>query len=322
MRELVVGVDLGATKVLTGIATTDGHLLNKVKFPTCSNEKDSDEILDSISDSIKEIITDTCTAGDKIVGIAVAAPGPLTYPDTVVMDSPNLGWSKLNLKEELSRKIGRSVIVDKDTNVAALGEYCFGHGCQYRQLLYVTISTGVGGGIIIDGEIYHGNNGGAGEFGHMVIEPNGPKCGCGRRGCLEALASGTAIAREAAEIVKKGKGKGIIACSSTGKEIGAKEVGEAARKGDIEARTIILRTAEYIGIGIANLVNIFNPQIVVLGGGVAVGLQDLLFEPVCEYVHKNVFALHERDFKIEVSSLGEEIGLWGCLALVTKREAF
>jgi glucokinase len=317
LRELVVGVDLGATKVLTGIATIQGNLLSKVKFSTDCKQKNATEILDNISNSIDKIIKDNVTIRDRISGIIVATPGPLKYPEAIVMDSPNLGWGQVFLKEELSQRLGRPVIVDKDTNIAALGEYYFGQGCQYSQLLYITISTGIGGGIIINGRIHHGSNGGAGEFGHMVIKPDGPICRCGRRGCLEALASGTAIAREAVQLIKQEKGQGILACSK-GKKIEAREVGEAARKGDIKARTIILDAAEYIGIGVANLVNIFNPQIVVLGGGVAVGLEDLLLEPVREHVYKNVFALHKQNLKIEVSKLGNAVGLWGCIAVAAR----
>lgn len=316
MREVVIGVDLGATKILTGAITTGGQILAKAKFPTCSGERDAGEILDLISNSIIKTIEDNCFAEDEIRGIAVAAPGPLSYPDVEVVDSPNLGWSKLFLKDELCRRLGRQVIVEKDTNMAVLGEYFFGQRYNCRCLLYITVSTGIGGGIMIDGKLYRGSGGGAGEFGHMVLDPRGPRCKCGRHGCWEALASGTAIAREAAGFVSQGKGEGILANCAEGEQIGAREVGDAARKGDPEASAIILRASRYLGIGIANLVNIFNPDTVVLGGGVALGLQDLFYDSLLEHVCNNVFALNSRNLKIEMTKLGNDIGLWGCLASV------
>lgn len=315
MRDLIVGVDLGATKILTGLGTRSGQILRKVKINTPQDKPE--KVLEVIVENITSIIGTTDYEHDRIIGIAVAAPGPISYPAAVIEDSPNLGWKRIELREELTRRLKMPVLVDKDTNLAAWGEYHFSQKGQYPNLLYLTVSTGIGGGIIINDQLYHGHRGGGGEFGHMVINSTGPECNCGRQGCLEALASGTAIAKQLQELIKTGKGQNILACR-TGESLGAPELGRAARQGDPEALTIVEDLSRSLGIGIANLVNIFNPDIVVMGGGVMLGLQDLLLEPVKKYVGEKAFPLHRRDLIIEVTKLGNDIGLYGCFAAIVR----
>lgn len=317
LADLIVGVDLGATKILAGIASAEGKIINRKKIPTNRQEGPA-YILDRIAICVKEIIKENSSAGDEILGIALATPGPLSYRDSTVWDSPNLGWGRVAFKKELERRLGKTVIVDKDTNMAALGEFHFGRHGKYQHLLYVTVSTGIGGAVIIDGKLYRGKSGGAGECGHMVIDPSGPYCNCGRRGCLEALASGTAIARQAQGLIVQGKGQAILACAAGG-EITAREVGLAARNGDSEAQTIITDLKEYLATGLANLINIFNPELIVLGGGVAMGLQDLLLKPLFASAREKVFALNNDGLELVLTSLGEDIGLYGCIASVMFR---
>lgn len=317
MRELVVGVDLGGTKILSGLVTREGRILKKIKQPTHS-ERGTVDVLDRICISIKELLTNVGAVPDEIIGMAVGAPGPLYYPQGIISSTPNLRWINLDLKTELDRRLGRPVVVDNDANMAALGEYYFGRYQSCRNLLYMTVSTGIGGGIIIDGHIYRGSKGGAGEFGHMVVEPDGNICGCGRRGCLEAVASGSAIAGKARQLIEQGKGLAIQKLTPAKGMITAREVGEAARQGDLEARLIIDQVVEWLGLGISNLVNIFNPDVVVLGGGVALGLKDLLLEPVSTYVRTHIFALQGQSLQLVVSSLEEDAGLLGCAVSVLR----
>ncbi|HHV15474.1 MAG TPA: ROK family protein, partial [Gelria sp.] len=192
MRELVLGVDLGGTKILAGIADTNGIILEKKQVLTPAGAEPG-QVLDVIIDYATELRKVCQVKEEEIKGIAVATPGPLSYPEGVVRNSPNLGWKRVNFKEELIQRIGRPIIVEKDTNMAAWGEYYFGRRRGCGDLLYITVSTGVGGGIICAGELYRGHIGGAGEVGHMVVETGGAICNCGRRGCLEALASGSAV---------------------------------------------------------------------------------------------------------------------------------
>lgn len=306
---------MGATKILAGIGTENGEIVRKIKIPTPQgNEK---KVIETIAELINTLISQADSEHDRIKGIAVAAPGPISFPEAVIEDSPNLAWQRVELREELMGRLKRPVTVAKDTNLAAWGEYHFGQQGVYSNLLYITVSTGIGGGIIINDRLYHGYQGGAGEIGHMVIDPNGPSCNCGRRGCLEALASGTAIARLLKDLGQKGGGQNMIA-GKTGSSVGAPELGKAARQGDPEALAIVDDLCKWLGIGITNLVNIINPDIVVLGGGVITGLQDLLLEPVKKHVKENAFSLNQKDLIIEVTKLGDDIGLYGCIAAIAK----
>ncbi|MDD2619120.1 MAG: ROK family protein [Syntrophomonadaceae bacterium] len=313
MRKLIAAVDLGASKILTGVATAQGQILMREKFPTLK-ENGPDDIMDRISASISKLSVLCCNPDEQIVRVVVATPGPLSYPEGIVIGSPNLAWESVHLKYELSKRLNRRVIVDKDTNLAALGEYYFGQQGQPDSLLYITVSTGVGGGLILDKQIWRGHTGGAGEIGHMQVEPQGRLCNCGRHGCLEALASGTAISRTVKELLQQGKGIGILTMGNDKKDITAREVGEAARQGDYEAQMIVSKVIQYLGTAVANLVNIINPEIVVLGGGVALGWRDLLLEALNIYVKREVFTLNAENLKIEITKLGEDIVLYGCIA--------
>ncbi len=306
MAKLVIGVDLGATKILYGIGSITGNLLYKNVIPTQA-AKGSAYVIEAMTKAINSLL-ESYAAHNEIIGIAIAAPGPLSYPEGVVLNSPNLKWDRVALKEEMEKRLKRPVIVEKDTNIAALGEYYFGQNKKSKELIYITISTGIGGGLIIDGELYRGSRGGAGEIGHMAVAPGEARCACGRQGCLEALASGTAIA-------DKAKALNIIS-----ENLGAKEVGDKARQGDKAAQKVIYDAADYLAIGITNLVNIFNPQKVVLGGGVMQGLQDLWLARISKQVFSAAFPLNAADLRIEVTSLQEAIGLYGCIAAAINME--
>ncbi len=316
MRQLVLGIDIGATKILCGLLDWEGQVLAEERMPTNSGQEAPGDTLDRIARQTERMLLAWGVQVSDLNGIAVACPGPISYPEGVVLDSPNLGWHNLNLRQELKTRFNREVLVGKDTDLAALGEYHFGQGEKVRHLLYMTVSTGIGGGIISDGNLYRGIAGGAGEFGHMVIETGGRRCRCGRRGCLEALASGTAIAEQARELLERGPGSRLREYSLPGQSLTAREIGAAARAGEREAQQMIERTAVYLATGIANLINIFNPGKVVLGGGMLLGLQDLLLEPIWKMVRAGVFALHRESLKLEITSLGNNIGLYGCLALL------
>jgi glucokinase len=319
LAKFIIGVDLGGSKILSGIADLECRILDKITQPT-DPQKGAADVLDRICQSIHQLRQKVLARPEEIDTIAVGAPGPIYYPQGIISSAPNLRWGNLELKRELELRLGREIMVDNDANMAALGEYYFNYKRSCRNLLYMTISTGIGGGIIIDGRIYRGASGGAGEFGHMVIDQNGITCGCGRRGCLEALASGTAIAREAQQLIERGGGHAIKAAGGGNGIITAREVGEAARKHDPEALAIINRGIERLGLGIANLVNVFNPEVVVLAGGVGIGLKDLLLEPVTALVKSSVFKMHSENLKISVSELGEDIGLLGCIAFALQNK--
>ncbi len=314
MQDLIIGVDIGGTKILSGIVTQEGVILARKKEATCA-DGDAEELLDSIKVTINELLQQLGIGWQDIVGVAVGAPGPLDYGNGIIKDPPNLGWREYPLREQLSQRLGVKLLLDNDANMAALGELRFGRSRACKHLIYITISTGIGGGIIIDGEIYRGQDGAAGEFGRMLLSAANDTGWAGGKN-LENLASGTALAQAAQELIQQGRGRGILASGSPGKLITAREIGASARGGDLEAGQIIARAGYYLGTAIANLVNIFNPARIVLGGGTGLGLQDLLREPIQAAVKSGVAPTLRSNLEIEFTTLGEDIGLLGCAAAV------
>ena len=243
----------------------------------------------------KAVETLAKTIKGRISRIGVGIPGPIDFKTGVVIEPPNLpGWKKVNLKSDLSKKFNVPVFIDNDANCAALGEALFGAGQNARDFIYITVSTGIGGGIIIDRKLYRGINGSAGEFGHMVIEPHGFKCGCGNTGCFEAMASGTSIKTRSGE--------------------DAMAVHIKAQQGDKKSLEVIKETAHYLGLGIANLVNIFNPELVIVGGGLS-NMGELLLKPTREEFDKYALLLPKKTVRIVRAKLGARSGLLGAIAL-------
>ena len=315
MGNFILAIDIGGTKVLAGILNRDGQILVRKKEATCSTGH-PEEVMDQISRMVEQIMSKIEIKPQDILGTGVGVPGPLDYIRGVVEDSPNLCWSRFAIRDELSQRLGTDLWLDKDTNVAALAEKVYGMSRDCRHFIYMTISTGIGGGIISEGKIMHGQSGGAAELGHMQVAPGGRRCACGRLGCLEAVASGSALGLDAKELMEQGGGQNILAFCAEDQAATAYELGLAARQGDAEAAALIGKTADYLAIGVANLVNIFNPERVIIGGGMGIGLQDLLLPRIREYVFTNVFPLHRRNLVIETTQLGEDIVLFGCAAMV------
>lgn len=317
MTDYAIGVDLGGTKILSALVDDKGELLERIWQKTDA-EQGPANVLDRMADSIRKLLQNTDLSGHQVKGVAVACPGPLDFKQGVIYDSPNLGWNEVRIKEELENRLGLPVWVDKDTNMAARGEFYFGRNRGCPNFIYITVSTGVGGSLLLNGEVYHGYRGGAGEVGHMIAEPGGPLCGCGRRGCLEAVASGTAIARDAKELIDRGQGRGILAyCGKKGPT--AKEVGTAARQGDLEACKILDHARLVLGQSISSLIHILNPERVILGGSVALGLEDLWLKPLQEMIARDIFPMHSKDLSIEITDLGGDIGVLGSAAYVFKQ---
>jgi len=246
--------------------------------------------------------------------LGVGSPGTLDSAG-VVYNSPNLAWHGVPLKKMLEDMSGMPVVADNDANLAALGEYRFGAGRGARHMVYVTVSTGIGGGLIIGGQIYRGAGGGAGEAGHMVVDPGGPLCGCGRRGCLEALSSGTAIAARARELVAAGKGEIILreAGGNSG-EITSVTVGKAARGGDPEATGIIVQAGTYLGMGMAGVVNLLNPDRLVLGGG-ALKTSPLFWDSMYRELSARALRSSLDSTGVVAAGLGSRSGLMGAVSL-------
>lgn len=314
-----VGVDLGGTKVATALTDTHGRILQRAEVPTSAQEG-VDAVIGRIVESIRTVMN-TIVDGrkvspDEILGIGVGSPGPLDVERGIVLFSPNLKWENVPICDRIAEATGLPAYLDNDANVAAMAENRFGAGKGVENMLYMTVSTGIGGGIIINGRIYRGSHGNAGEIGHMTIKPDGPPCGCGNFGCLEALASGTAIAREAAEGIRAGVATTVLqkAGGDPGK-VTARLVGEAAREGDPFAKEVVHKAAYYLGIGLANLVNIFDPEIIVIGGGVS-RIGEELFEPARRTMRERALAAMAKQVKSVPALLGGDSGVLGAASLV------
>lgn len=315
-KSLVIGVDLGGTKTATAAADLDGSLLSKVIKPTCP-ERGVDGVIETIVDSIKEAAASAGASKGDIRSVGIGSPGPIDPEAGTVVFAPNLLWHDVPIVSILESILDLPVCLENDANAAGLGEYRFGAGKGSKNMVYITVSTGVGGGIILDGKIYAGSFGMAGEVGHMTIVSDGPLCGCGNQGCLEALASGPAIARKAQACILHGE-ETIMTDMVSGKveEITSKTVGEAAAAGDVLAREIVDKTGEYLGIGVANLINVINPDTVVIGGGVS-NMGELLLEPVRRAAGRRGIKAAFEKAGIVKAELASDAGLVGavCLAL-------
>ena len=321
MKEHVVGIDIGGTKLATVVADKTGHILGKVRKPTHS-EKGPEYAIGLLFDMVREVVSQVGLEQTSISAIGVSCGGPLDTKTGIVYSPPNLpGWDALPLKALLESEFQVPVIIENDANASALAEFRFGGGRGYSAVLYMTMSTGIGGGIVIDGQVYHGANDSAGEVGHQILLPNGPRCGCGKRGCLEALCSGPAIARRAQAALQKqrkgGKSPTALLTLADGRieAVKSEHVLAAARTGDALALELVQETAYYMGWGIANLVNILNPDIVLLGT-IAVAAGDLLLDPIRETVSKFAMTRPAEAVHIAPAELGDALGDLAAVALV------
>ncbi len=315
MPRYAIGVDLGGTKTLTALVGSGGEVVARVRRATPRSGPEA--VIEAIIASVAGLSDRSGIAPGATLGVGVGAPGPLD-PDTgVVFEPPNMPfWRDVPLASLLAERLGVPVFVENDANAAAMGEHWAGAGRGVDDLVYITVSTGIGGGLILGGRLYRGAGGTAGEIGHMVIAHGGPRCGCGRFGCLEAMASGTAIAREARRAVEAGRPTVLSRLSSDA--ISAEAVARAAADGDPLAREIFAGAAAALGVGVANLVNLLNPALVIIGGGVAKA-GEMLFAPVRRIVREEAFERPAALVRVIPAALGDDVGAVGAAAVVYAR---
>ncbi|MCL5076223.1 MAG: ROK family protein [Chloroflexi bacterium] len=309
----VLAVDLGGTQLRVALVGADGQITFRYNTLTKAEEG-----LEAVLERIYTVITQGLLAAGNggVTSIALSVPGPVNPYSGVIFRPPNMpGWDEVPLKQLVEQRFHLPTHIGNDANVAALGEHRFGAGQGIAHLIYLTVSTGIGGGVISNGQLLLGYGGFAAEPGHMTIDRNGPICGCGNVGCLEALASGTAIARHAKERLLKGEDSRLRAVLDAGLEqISAELVAEAAKAGDGLALTVIEEAATNLGIGVVNLVHIFNPQLIIIGGGVA-RAGDLLFEPVRRIVRERTMRIFQKELDIVPAALGDDVCLLGAATL-------
>jgi glucokinase len=312
----VLTVDLGGTKIIAAVVLPDGKIISRNYCLTTAGEG-PEIVIDRILFAVNRAIAQANLKTSEVVGIGIAAAGILDTERGIVTTSPNLPhWHNVPLRDIFADRLGIVTYVINDANAAALGEHRLGAGVGFDNIVYVTVSTGIGGGIIIGGELYSGADGCAGEVGHMTVEADGPQCHCGNFGCLEALASGWAVAKAAIACIKNGEKSSMVELVD-GKleDITAETVAVAARQRDKLAADLVAEAAKYLGIGLANLVNIFNPEIIVIGGGLS-KMGDMLLKPARRVLKERAFQLPAQTVRIVRARLGSNAGIIGAAAYV------
>jgi glucokinase len=301
-----IGVDVGGTKIAAGVVSPEGDILNEVRYPSAGPRE---RLLSTIARAINEV-----RDGFEVGGICLAVPGTVSTAENKIIDAPNLhAIEGVPLKDELEERAGLSTTVENDANAAAWGEFRFGAGSEATHLVFITLGTGVGGGVVSHGVLLRGAQGAGGELGHITIQATGPRCGCGNHGCLEALASGTAIARRAREVASENPDSalGRLAVERT---VLGEDVAELAREGDEAARSVLEETGRWLGIGLAGYVNVFNPEVIAVGGGAA-RAGDLILEPARKEVRLRAMSPGCDLVEIKPATLGARSGVLGGAAL-------
>ena len=326
-KKWVIGVDLGGTNIVVGVLPIDGgdgNVLALKSEPTDAERGAKyvvDKIVLLIEEARAEVVAEYGGARTDFAGLGIGAPGPLNRKTGTVIQSPNLGWRNFPLRDLISNAVNLPAVLDNDANCATYGEWWLGAGRNVDTLIGLTLGTGIGGGIVLHGEIFHGVSDAAGEIGHMTIEANGRKCPCGNYGCLEAYASGPAIARRAIEGLESGA-ESLLTDLVGGKleNITAATVYEAVVHGDPYANDVMRETAKFLGAGVANVINIFNPDMIVISGGVTKA-GDHLFVPLRAEVRRRAFKSALDACQITAAQLPGTAGVIGA-AGVFKKDTF
>jgi glucokinase len=318
-EQFIIGVDLGGTNIVAGAMTLDGsRTLNIRSIPTnaaLGDEGVADRMVTLVEGVIHDTMSQTGISRSDFIGVGVGAPGPLDRERGIVLVAPNLGWLNFPLRDRIHDRLALPTTLDNDANCATFGEWWQGAARGGRNVVGLTIGTGIGGGLILNGALYHGASDMAGEVGHTTIDLNGRHCKCGNYGCLEAYASAPAIATRAREVLVREEGESAIPGMVQGRfeEITAQTVYDAATAGDPVASEIVRDTARYLGAGVANLLNIFNPDTVVIAGGVTAA-GDALFVPLRAEVRRRAFSPAVQAVKIVPGSLPGTAGMVGAVA--------
>ena len=301
-----IGVDIGGTKIAAGVVTPEGEILNEVRYATAASPE---RLLSSITRAITEV-----RDGFEVGGACLAVPGFVLTEENKVIFAPNLhAIEGLPLKDEIEERTGLPITVENDANAAAWGEFRFGVGSEAEHLVFITLGTGVGGGVVMHGVLLRGAQGAGGELGHVTIQATGPRCSCGNHGCLEALASGTAIQRRAREVANEKPTSGLGRLAMDRKVLG-EDVTELAQKGDEAAASVLEEAGMWLGIGLAGFVNIFNPEVIAIGGGVAKA-SEFILPPAREEVRLRARSPSRDLVEIKEATLGPESGVLGAAAL-------
>lgn len=318
--DLLCGIDLGGTKILVLIADSAGEVLGQCRVAT-EAAQGTEAVIERIASAAREACAAAKVEISAVRAIGVSAPGPVDAEGGIITDPPNLpGWHNVPLARILRERLGRPAVLENDANCQGVAEHAFGAGQGYRHMIFITVSTGIGAGIILDDELYTGASGAAGEVGHLSVAADGPVCGAGHVGCLEAFASGTAIANRARELIAAGLLPRTARIAEHNPPLDAEDVFRAGEEGEAEASAIIERAGRYLGIGLASLINTLNPQAIVLGGGV-INMGERIMGPAIDTARQRSFAQAFSDVQIVEGKLGERAAALGAIAVARKKVA-
>jgi glucokinase len=312
-NKYAIGVDLGGTSIKLGIVTNTGKLIKKI-FVKTEAEKGPKRVIDNIKSGIREL---TAKSKYKIEGIGIGCPGVVTPGKGIVENPPNLpGWEKVNIGKIIFQEFKRPVLVDNDANAAAIGELTFGSGKNFKSFVMITLGTGVGGGIVMNKKIYHGDFGAAGEIGHISIDLNGPKCNCGSYGCIEAYAGNLYLRqRVRAALRKHPESKMWKLINNDLSKVSPRNVQLAAETGDAFAKSVIDELGVHLGSAFASLCNVLDISVFIIGGGIA-GFGKPLFDSIKKTISKRVMAPIRPRVRVLPAKLKNDAGIKGASALV------
>lgn len=310
----VGAIDLGGTSVRAAVVDVNGGLAGFVAGATEASQG-PDAVIDRIVAVLHESLARASVDVSELAAVGIGAPGPLDWDTGVIHEAPNLpGWKEVPLAARVGDAVGLPAFLENDANAAALAERQYGIGRGALNMLYITVSTGVGGGLILEGELWHGAYGSAGEFGHMTVDFEGPLCDCGNRGCIEAIAAGPDIAAWVANQIAAGHSSSL----SGQTDLSGRDVVEAAQQGDALAVSALERAGRAVGFGVINVAHLVNLDTVVIGGGIA-NAGDLLFDPLRATVREHLLESTAPNLRLEPWSLGEDVGLLGAAAAARSR---
>lgn len=314
-EKFIISVDMGGTKMLASVINSKKGIISRAKISTDLDKTPNDYVKD-IASLVKTLVDDVGLAASQIVSVCLGVPGSVNPFTGKIGIAPNLGIKNFNIKNSLEKILPYKVLIENDVNLGALGIKHFGVGKNVKNLLAVFIGTGIGGGLIINGEIYRGSNFVAGEIGHMLVDKNGPVCGCGRKGCFEALASRTAIVNNIIKDVKKDKKKSLLEKQIKANErIKSKALFNAVQKGDKVVINRMKEAAQITGQVLSSIQNLMNFDMIVLGGGVIEALGKFYIPLIKEEFYKHALEDASKNLKIVQSKLGDDAAIYGGIAL-------
>ncbi len=317
----ILGIDLGGTKILAGVVDANHQILSRAKRSTPAKEG-ADALLAALTECGRDALLQAGVPKEQVVGVGVGSPGPLDTEAGVIRSSPNLNVENFPIGPGLAENLSKPVLVRNDVRAGGWGEYRLGAGKGYQDVLAAFVGTGIGGCVIQGGKILTGLTGNAGEIGHLIVKANGPKCGCGNRGCLEALASRTAITRRVAKAIGKGT-VSVLADHVTSKKsrLKSRELSGAYQEGDPLAVREVERSAWNLGLALGGLINVLGPEIVIVGGGVVEAIGEPYVELVRSSARTQSMADPDHRVRITIAALGDDAGILGASLMARERFA-